>query len=255
MKWHGSASFPRRPADRHAANPNTAFATLFIVMSFGVLDDYRPQETEPHTAGAMQTTVVFLSLFLILLAFFIMLNSVATRDPSKVDSAVSSLTESFARSKFRAPEGYVASKAGNILRDSAVLNEVHTRLLAAESWADLEVSSAHGALLANFDHQKLFIAKTAVLQPEAVSLIQGLAQALSADAGEWRGVVEIAVHAMRIGEIGQVSPMPVPLRQSAAIANEFERWGVLPQNLAVSVVSGSTPRVQMVFFILADREN
>lgn len=217
-----------------------------------MLDEYRKQETEPQAAGAAQNIVVFLSLFLILLAFFIMLNSVATRDPSKVDSAVSSLTESFARSKFRAPEGYVPSKIGNILRDSAMLNEIHARLLASESWADLEVSSAHGVLLANFDRDKLFIAKTAVLKPDAVSLIQGLAQALSDQAAEGRGIVEITVHAMRLGSIGQTAPLPVPMRQSTALAVEFERWGVLPRNIAVSVVSGTRPEARMAFFVLAD---
>ncbi len=218
-----------------------------------MLDEYQQQETEPQAAGAAQNTVVFLSLFLILLAFFIMLNSIATRDPSKVDSAVSSLTESFARSKFRAPEGYVPSKIGNILRDSAMLNEIHTRLLASESWADLDVSSARGVLLANFDRDKLFIAKTAVLKPDAVSLIQGLAQALSAQAAEGRGVVEITVHAMRIGNIAEAVPLPVPMRQSMALANEFERWGVLPRNIAVSVVSGTSPKARMAFFSLTDK--
>lgn len=217
-----------------------------------MFNDYRQQEREPQAAGATQNTVIFLSLFLILLAFFIMLNSIATRDPSKVDSAVSSLTDSFARSKFRAPEGYVPSKAGNILRDSTILDAVHSLLLAAESWAGLEASSAHGVLLANFDRETLFIAKTAVLKPESVSLIQGLAQALSANERAGQAVVEIAVHTMRIGEISQATPMPVPLRQSIALANEFERWGVLPQNVSVSVVAGGPAKVQLAFFTLAD---
>lgn len=223
-------------------------------MSLCVLDDYQQQPPQPQTAGTTQNTVVFLSLFLILLAFFIMLNSIATRDPSKVDSAVSSLTESFAQSKFRAPAGYVPSKVGNILRDSAILNAVQSQLQAAESWAGLEASSAHGVLLVNFDREKLFIAKTAVLKPEAASLIQGLAQALSANANEGQGVVEIAVHAMRIGEVTQATPMPVAVRQSTAIANEFERWGVRPQNLSVSVIANGRAKVQLAFFTLADRK-
>ncbi len=125
--------------------------------------------------------------------------------------------------------------------------------LASESWADLEVSSAHGVLLANFDRDKLFIAKTAVLKPDAVLLIQGLAQALSAEAAEGRGVVEITVHAMRVGNIAQTAPLPVPMRQSTALANEFERGGVLPRNIAVSVVSGTPPKARMAFFSLTDK--
>lgn len=193
--------------------------------------------------------MIFLSLFLILLAFFVMLNVIATQDPSKVEAAVSSLTETFAKSRLLNDAGTLSAKSGSLVVDEAFFDNVHALLHARKSWGRVKISSGDGFLTAVFERNRLFLPKTGVLTPDAGNLARSFAAAMArGSGGKPVRSIEIRVVATAAEMDVGAGTIPVPVRQAGGFADMLTRSGVRPEAVGLGLKTGNSALLEMTFY-------
>ncbi len=209
-----------------------------------------PQDTSMRE----RTMMLLLSLFLILLAFFVQMNVFATKDPSRADSALNSVSETFGKSSLDSGEGVVASSAGVMIIDMPYLQAVVSAMRGRDSMGAVTAKQSDGTLTVNLSLDRLFLTNTGVMHPDGVAYSQALADIMMADNSG---------NALRSLEIRLILPPDqllaletlhmsdaVPIRQSAAMAMALTQAGVAIGAISTSLVRGDGPSMQLRFYSL-----
>lgn len=135
----------------------------------------------PKTKRKDNGPIMFLSLFLLLLAFFILLNTLSTFEETKARKVINSVSSTF-RTKVDFqddPEVFISS-LGPIPEPVEVLNEVERLWMAAIPLAKVEMMTDEGLLEMEFDAKDIFINGEATIRAERRPLLRSTSEALSA---------------------------------------------------------------------------
>ncbi len=205
--------------------------------------------------------VTYSDLIALMLTFFVMLFSLSSRDPSKVDSTVSGLTEKFAKSTVTSDLGTVASQTGLVMLDQAYLDSVISTIQGHDAIGEVKLlRSKGGTLMVRLLRDKVFIPRTGVMSPEGLSMANDVAKAmLRPDAGVALPMVEIRItgtaeefsdDAARYG-----SEAPVIIRQASRFARTLTDNNVPQQSIATVVLEGSAPALDIAFYSISSTEN
>ncbi|WP_242520079.1 hypothetical protein [Rhodospirillum rubrum] len=193
---------------------------------------------------------LFLSLYLLLLAFFIALVSVSIPEQPRAQAVVDSLTKTFSRFALARTDGMIserdaqAAAAGRFVAEAGALFQ-----------ADLP--GAQASRLAGGEVLDVILRADLLFKPNEAALIAGRsafldrlgATLLSAPAGTYRHL-EIAL------STGGASDAPLPgaesleQRRAATLAGALRARGVRPTGLAVGLVPGPLGLVTLTFRLL-----
>lgn len=213
------------------------------------------EEWPQDTSVRERTMTLLLSLFLILLAFFVQMSVFATKEPSRADSAVSSVKDTFGRSLHPSDEGRINAPAGVLISDTPFLDAVISAIRGRDNMGIVKSAVSDGILTVRLLPDRLFVANTGVMHPDGMSLLQKIAQAMLAgeDNDNLRSMeIRFIVPADEILNVAQRQRSDaVPVRQGSALAAALSHAGVSLGAISVSMLAGDAPMLELRFFATA----
>lgn len=213
------------------------------------------EEWPQDTSVRERTMTLLLSLFLILLAFFVQMSVFATKDPSRADSAVSSVKDTFGKSLHPSDEGAINAPAGVLINDTPYLDAVISALRGRDNMGLVKSAVSDGTLTVRFLPDRLFVANTGVMHPDGILLLQKIAEAMLAgeDGDKLRSMeIRLVVPADEILNVAQRQKSnAVPVRQGSSFAIALTQAGVDPDAVSITMLAGDTPMLELLFFATA----
>lgn len=220
-------------------------------------------ETEPSPPPVISRgwIVTFSDLIALLLAFFAMLYSLSARDASKVDAAVSSMTEEFARSRVVSDLEVVAARTGILITDEEFLDAVVTNIRGRDNAGQVkQLRSEGGTLLVRLTRDELFLPKTGVLRPEGILLIKDIADAMLRPSAVV-GFRSVEVRITRTPEEAaaavsdKAADVSIPVRQVSSFARALVEADVPAPAISTVILDGKNPNVELAFYTITSADN
>ncbi len=204
--------------------------------------------------------VTFSDLMALMLTFFVMLYSVSSRDPSKVDSTVSGLTQKFAKSTVPSDLGTVASQTGMVIPDQEYLDSVISTIRGSDAIGEVKLlRSEGGTLMVRLSRDKVFVPRTGVMSPEGLAMVKDIVRAmLRKDSAVTLPMIEIRIvgtteefsdHATAPG-----AEAPVIVRQAGRFARTLMDAQVPSLSIATVVLEGDAPKLDIAFYTISAPE-
>lgn len=201
-------------------------------------------ETGQSRPSRDPTLILFLGLFLILLAFFIMLNSLAVVDAEKTATAMDSVSSQFGESRQPNPIGLDPQAMSEAALSEGFHGQVETSFNAVLPVAEFLPLPHANALQVMVPANTLFAAGESTIQLRAAILLDRLSEALSgAGAGESFEVetfFELAAEA-------SADARDLTRRRAATFARELVDRGVDPRRVTAGIEAGEEQKVRMFF--------
>lgn len=204
--------------------------------------DGDPGERGP--ARADPSIMIFLALFTLLLAFFILLNSVATREASRAAALMQSLGAAFAG---EAREAAPAAGPESLSRDALRL-ELGSLLDRALPEAASVPDDRNGALRVVAPLSRLFRENLAEFHTKGAPLLAGIAELLARRRTDGKLEAEI-----RIG-FTPGAPDDLALRRAGALAREMSRLGAPSRAFAMGLQAAEPASAELVFRLIPASE-
>lgn len=214
-----------------------------------------PPEPPSHNESLRERNMtLLLSLFLILLAFFIQMTAVSDKNPSRVDSAVSSISQKFGKSAREFEDAGIAAASGVLVKDMPYLDAVASATTGMDSFGEVKSTRKGGTLTLRIERKHLFVTHTGVIHPEGIALISRLAGAMtSGNNSAALRCVEIRLVAAESefsGPVTNSETQAAPIRQAAALSQALNGAGVSSLAISAGVSQGDAPMVEMKFYAL-----
>lgn len=200
------------------------------------MTDFDGDPAERAPARADPSIMIFLALFTLLLAFFILINSVATREASRAAALMRSLDATFAG---KAEEASPVDPL-RLSRD-ALRAELGALLDRALPEAASVPDDRNGALRIVAPTSRLFRENLVEFHTKGGPLLAGIAELLARRRTDGRLEAEI-----RIG-FAPGAPDDLALRRAGALAREVGRLGAPARAFAVGLQAADPAAAEFVF--------
>ncbi len=214
------------------------------------MDD--PVFTYPETSrnsGSRATVSLFLSLFLLILAFFILLVSISTFEEVKSNAVMNSLSSTFAT--ILPPSGdptEFTAKDGDILAAQQFQDQITEIFAAALQVAKIDVVQPGQRMRASFPIESMFASGASDLRPVSIPLLDRIVAAVSGSPAGVKFEMEFVIAA----EYGDGNTLPVNqtlgLLRAGNFAREMAGRGLPPGSIAVGIEPGDPKRVNIWFY-------
>lgn len=193
--------------------------------------------------------VLMLGLYLIVLAFFILLNAISEDSPEKRDLVVESVMEGFS---FKNEGGLVGDGLDEVaaiplyrVTENAIEGVIETYL----SFDEYEVSKSGERLFVTMELERFFRQNEIKLIPEMILFFEDLGAILSAPKKGLKIIGEILVK----GDHSDVAPNFTGLSTAGERATLFTRalteQGVIPAHMSAAALTGR-PQIVMIFDVI-----
>lgn len=192
--------------------------------------------------------VLLLSLFLLLLVFFIVLNAHTVRDGRRTGAVLASVDRSFpvffVDPRLREGDGPLASRSGTVTAAER-LTGVGDLFASELALAKVEVVRPGRLMEVRLPADGLFLPGTATVRPERQGLIDRVVSALREEFPGERVELEAL---LAIGP-GAPSQPPGPVQRAAALARHLLADGAPPAAVGVGVERGPPGSARFLFSI------
>ena len=195
---------------------------------------------------------VILSLFLLLLAFFILLNTLATIEESKSKQVLNSVALSF-----RSPaldntsvEVFI-SDLGQTPEPDELLRTMQRLWVTSVPVAKVEVLSPGQVMQMTMPANELFLGGKAELRSDRRQLFQNIAQVLARRSGNAKGELQAVLGADRTLAASIQEGGSLQMRRAAVFAEELVAYSAPSDALAVGLRDGD-PRTLRIRFSVRD---
>jgi flagellar motor protein MotB len=193
-------------------------------------------DRDQHT-GQSANDVLFLALYLILLAFFILLNAHASPSERKTQAVLETFQPAFVITQVAADAAALSTTAVDVR-----LLEVFRSHLPSGDW---QMQTLEGRIEITLPARKAFSADSAVLQPGRISLVRRLGEVI----GEAQNITGLTV-AMSIGGIDNA----LARRRAAALARDLVRNGIMPTRFEAGTGRTSADTISIRLTPLHERD-
>lgn len=204
--------------------------------------------------GHSGALTLFLSVYLLVLAFFILLDSMSSFEDVKSKAVMHSLSSTFTDTGTAGPSDPFVSNFGDAqtAREfQAVIAEVFQAAIPAARARVLEP----GRLL-QIDAlvDELFLPDQPVVRPGQTALLDRIVAAISAPPAGWRYEVELTLPSLALA--GGRLPIGETLQASrgGAFAREMLQRGAPPEVVTVGIESGDPLRLRILFRTMGEDE-
>ncbi|MEX2617766.1 MAG: hypothetical protein WD767_16880 [Alphaproteobacteria bacterium] len=204
---------------------------------------------EPSKPGPVQDTgpILFLGLFLLLLAFFILLNALATREEIRTRAVINSLILTFQAPEQETPSKEVfISALAPVPEPEDLVDEFERLWVASIPLLKVTRLSQGRTMEVNMPTNEFFVGPGAGLRADRVTLFVNTARALAFKSdgfvNELEFVFGVEKGLRRSGESVQVV-------RAAAIARELIANGAPPDTVTVGTQWGEARQIRMRFHV------
>jgi hypothetical protein len=194
------------------------------------------------------TTLVFVSLYLVLLAFFLALNSASTKEEDKVRSALESIDARF-RGPFYEESGVIDIKQrpGVLRTSNDALDDIGVLLRGVALMPGAKGEADGDTLRVSVLTHALFPPRGSALRDNQSGLFDSLAEILQRDAGG-----DPVDTSFVVGTGDALPPPGTPLadlaaRRAAALAAALVARGVTPSTIATGLGTGDGVTTVLIF--------
>ncbi|MFT5438805.1 MAG: hypothetical protein ACI9MJ_000666 [Alphaproteobacteria bacterium] len=183
-----------------------------------------------------------LSLYLLLLAFFVVLNTISRVEDGRRQAVSGSLSETFASVGIPSDRTIrFTSNEGELLGDAAYLQRLGSLIKTEFSIAKVTQTTAGRLLEVTFSLNELFVSDANVIAPERRPLIDNVAAALRTVRPEWRYDVEILV--------GADPGNALAMARAASLAKLFVAAGIQKRRILAGLVRGDPGNLRLRFHV------
>lgn len=209
-------------------------------------DDELP--SAPKGGGDIGVVVLMLGLYLIVLAFFILLNAISEDSPEKRDLVVESVREGFA---FKEEGELLGSDDTDIkaiplykITEDAIEGIIQTYL----SFEEYDIQQKADRLFVSVDIRRFFKPREAVLIPEMILFFEDLGSVLGNPKPGLRILSEIMVRGNEIDVIPGKTALTTAGARAALFTRALIENGVKPAEISAAAMVDA-PRIIMIFEI------
>lgn len=192
-----------------------------------------PMEFSPEKKQEPQDNApLFVSLYIVLLAFFIMLNTIATQDAKKIADARDSIAHAFSFKDIEdMPE--VFSEAGVELSATQFFSEINAVAASFVPVEELQIYTSGNTMEVVMPQEMVFIQDSAKLQQINIPFFEKIATTLTRWQDGLRIEAEILISAPRQQTqlFGRGEEDRLPPSRAAAIGNYLDESGVAPKSI------------------------
>jgi len=205
---------------------------------------------ETLKTGGSSSVSLFLGLFLLVLAFFIMLVSISTIEETRSKRVMDSLTSAFAElvEPMTDPTEFV-SQHGSVLEPEAFQAELTNVFTTAIRATKVEVVKPGRDMRIDLLSRELFEHDTLELRIARLPMIDRIVSSLS------RNPPGIRFQAMILSAVPSVADNDdLALREAGAIVRKLIERGAPPETLSAGVYAGESGDMRFDFFIRREDE-
>lgn len=212
-------------------------------------------ETEVPTPKEQgdKNIILFLSLYLLLLAFFIVLNSVSTLEEEKTYAVITSVATTFGWEGSRGFEVKPpASVEGKFLEPEEFLEAIADLVETAFPLAKIKVITPDRLMQVSVPPESLFVADEPRVLGEAVTFLVDVADALGQNPPGLRYETEVVVAGPWITARDLAPGETLEIARSGALAAELAERGAPPGTVAVGVDHDESGEVRLMFHVRSE---
>ena len=226
----------------------------FSLVSTSSMDDqdlYHAPAPDEGSGGS--TAALFLALFLLVLAFFILLVSISTFENIKSQAVMDSLTSTFATvlPPSSDPTAFSA-KDGDVLARQEFQNQISDIFSTVMPVAKVEIVQPGKKMRVTFPIDSMFVHDSANLRPVTFALLDRIVVALSGSPAGLHFESEFVVGAKYLEGNALPIKQTLALSQAGNFAREMESRGAPPNTFAVGVGPGNPSRATVWFYVRSE---
>ena len=198
---------------------------------------------------AMDNAPLFVSLYVVLLAFFILLNAISEYSKEKVQEVVDSVNNAFSlkQAMIMAPEMQIAT--GAEVSIAQFFDEVGKTAATLVALEDLDIVRADDAMEMRFPVDRLFAEDQTIAKSEAEFFVNDIAKSLAT----WLKGYRIETSFM----LGVARPLPdapradhsLEVARAGYVARIMVQRGVDPKSIAIGIRQGDPGMITMKFSV------
>ena len=186
--------------------------------------------------------MLVLSLYLLLLAFFVVLNTISNVEVTRLQAVSGSLNETFAAEGKPTPKTVkLVSSAGNIFSDTAFLSRVGNLIGTELALATVEEILPGRLMEVTMSADSLYIQGREAINPLRRSIVDRVAKALINPSPGVRYDVDILV--------GDSATDGLAVGRSAFLANAFALAGSPARSIAAGIEQGAPGQLRLLFHV------
>lgn len=199
--------------------------------------------------GRQPNAVVFLSLYLLLLAFFILMNSISHRQADRADLAMGSVAATFNAKLDAETRPYTSgTEAGFRTASDHMLNDVRKLFEKAMPVARILPEQADGTMQIEMPTTAVFRPGDVNPRPRVMSLLDGIAEGLSQELPGWRFEIELMLGSGPVLPQGDELNEVLELRRAGGIARALRDFGVADEAIRTGLSPNDPGVMRIAFF-------
>jgi len=205
--------------------------------------------------GGSSSISLFLSLFLLVLAFFIILVSISTVEKVKSDAVKNSLTSTFKAvlTPSTDPTDFT-SRDGDILAGQPFQAEVTGIFATTIQVAKVEIVQPGKLMQIKLPTVAMFVNGKPEIRPVAAPVLDRVVAALSTRPPGLRFDMEFVIGSPYASGSSLPTEQTLQMLRAGSFAREMFRRGVPPDSVAVGLRPGKTDEVSIWFFMRSESE-
>ena len=210
---------------------------------------HRRSSAQPEDTGA-STTALFLSLYLIILAFFILLNAYSHRQETRTAAVLGSLGTTFSEVFLSADGPLEAARGPDAFGALGELeDEVRELFESVIPLVKVTPYLRYSQLLVEVPVDGMYAPGEASVRAEAAGLLDRLAEILGREMPGQRFELEAVVSLPGSGARKAGPGRDLAVRRAAVLARELGARGVQPDAVAAGVADGDVAALRLSLFI------
>ncbi|OFX11503.1 MAG: hypothetical protein A2516_01165 [Alphaproteobacteria bacterium RIFOXYD12_FULL_60_8] len=203
-----------------------------------------------HSPGNSPEVALFLALYLLLLAFFILLNAISTFATVKSQKVMDSLTSSFSDIIPTKVTGSLASLEGEVIASRDFQDEIASLFQTAIPVAKVNILQPGELMQISLRAESLFLDNSTEIPASRGALMDRLVAAMSAGPDTLRYRMEFVIGTNYATEEELPTGENLEMARAGAFARAMMERGVPPMSLQVGFKHGEPGDVRIVFRVM-----
>ncbi|MBT3358845.1 MAG: hypothetical protein HN403_04370 [Rhodospirillales bacterium] len=219
------------------------------------MDEFQNTDQSIHEAAGSSTTGLFLALYLLVLAFFMVLVTISSPEDVKSKAVMDSLTSTF--SSLLPPTTDLTafvSREGDMLAGQAFQEEV-TGIFASDiQVAKAEIVQPGKLMRVIVPADALFLGDTAEVREGQIPLLDRIVASLSAGALGLRHDMEFVIGSPFTSEKNLPTGETLETARAGAFVRAMHARGVPPESVSIGLKPGNPAEIILRFFVRTQEE-
>jgi len=219
------------------------------------MDEFQTTDQSIHDVAGGPTTGLFLALYLLVLAFFIVLVTISSPEDVKSKAVMNSLTSTFSSLLPPATDlTAFVSREGDMLAGQAFQEEVSEIFASAIQVAKVQIVQPGKLMRVIVPTDALFVGETAEVREGQVPLLDRIVASLSAGALGLRHDMEFIIGSAVTSEKNLPTSETLETARAGAFVRAMHARGVPPENASIGIKPGDPAEIVMRFFVRTQEE-